>query len=94
MGRSLISGFLGLLDRKLFKFFLATASDGMPRAVKRAGWSRLPGAPGRLGYLAAERLVELAGFVPASASLIFINIQIFYSRARLTDGSLIEQTAL
>jgi hypothetical protein len=47
----MMSGFLGFLAWELFKFFLATASDGMPRAVKRAVWSRLPSTPGRLGYL-------------------------------------------
>ena len=50
MGRSLISGFIGFLAWELFKFFLATASDGMPRAVKRASKSWLPSTPGRLGY--------------------------------------------
>ena len=39
-------------------------------------------------------MMERAGFVPVSAPSIFINIGIFSSRARLTDGSLIEQTAL
>jgi hypothetical protein len=33
-----------------------------------------PSTPGRLGDLAAKRLMEWAGFVPASAQSIFINI--------------------
>jgi len=45
---------------------------GMPRAVKRASRSGLPGAPGRLGCLAAERLMVWAGFVPVSALYLFL----------------------
>ena len=33
-------GFLGFLAWELFKFFLATASDGMPRAGFTRGWGR------------------------------------------------------
>jgi len=74
VGRSLISGFQGLLAWESFAFYPAVSFEGGPRAVKRADRSGLPGAPGRLGYLAAERLMGRAGFVPASALPIFINI--------------------
>jgi len=33
-----------------FAFALAASSDGMPRAVKRAGGARAPSTPGRLWY--------------------------------------------
>ena len=49
MGCSLMFGFLGFLAWELFKFFLATASDGIPRAVRRAGRAGAPSTPGRLG---------------------------------------------
>ena len=94
MGRSLMSSIQERQAWEMFEFYPAVSSDGVPRAVKRASKSWLPSTPGRLGYLAAERLMERAGFVPASALFIFINIKICVSRARLTDGSLIEQTAL
>ena len=69
-----MSSIQGLLAWEPFAFYPAVSSDGVPRAVKRASRSGLPGAPGRLGDLAAERLMGWADFVPASALSIFINI--------------------
>ena len=43
----------------LFASFPAASSDGIPRAVKRAGGAGAPSTPGRLGYLMAERLMDL-----------------------------------
>ena len=63
MGSSLISGFQGLSAWEPFAFYPAVSSDGEPRAVKRADRSGLPGAPGRLGYLAAEQLMDWASML-------------------------------
>jgi hypothetical protein len=39
--------------------FLMLASGEVPRAVRRADYAGAPSMPGRLGYLMAERLMDL-----------------------------------
>ena len=55
----LMSCFRGLRQGCSLRSFLSPASGGVPRAVKRAGRAGAPSTPGRLGYLAAERLMDL-----------------------------------
>jgi hypothetical protein len=51
VGCSQIPGFPGLLASGLLKFFLATASGGIPRAGVTREMNSAPSTPGRLGYL-------------------------------------------
>jgi len=46
--------------------FLMLASGEVPRAVRRAGRAWAPSTPGRLGYLAAEWLMDLGGVCSSS----------------------------
>ena len=76
--------------------FLSLRFGGLPvRCETRGSGPEVPSTPGRLGYMMVVRLMDLGRFCSSKCSINFYKYwHIFSSRARLTDGSLIEQTAL
>jgi len=59
----LISGIQGQQAWEPFAFAPTVSSSEVPRAGVTRGTNWAPSTPGRLGYLATERLMGLAGFV-------------------------------